>query len=168
LDFWHTQPVSLPGYLRHKKQRRIKHEKNACLTCSIHSDRIDRHSGRSWHGNSAGGANGNNGTGSVAGQGQQGTRGTFTITGTIAAIGSDTVTINVIRGNKLAQPYLGTQTSITVTSRTRYLYNDGMTTTTIAFADLKVGQPVSVNGTVVNNVWTAARITVGAALSCLP
>jgi hypothetical protein len=116
-----------------------------------------------------GGGNGaGTGTGPGTGQGQKGPRGTFAIVGTIAAIGTDTVTIDVVRGNKLVQPYLGTQVTVTVTSRTRYLYKDGTTITTIGLADLLVGQPVSVNGTVANNVWTVSRITVGASLSCLP
>jgi hypothetical protein len=106
--------------------------------------------------------------GSGTGQGQQGTRGTFALTGTIAAIGTNTVSINVIRGNKLVQPYLGTELTVTVTSRTRYLYKDGTTTSAIGFADLKVGQPVSVHGTLAENVWVTSRITVGASLSCLP
>jgi hypothetical protein len=76
--------------------------------------------------------------------------------------------MNVVRGNKLVQPYLGTELTVTVTSRTRYLYKDGTTTSAIGFADLKVGQPVSVNGRVVNTIWTTSRITVGASLSCLP
>jgi hypothetical protein len=117
---------------------------------------------------SAGGYGPGGGNGSGNGQGQQGTRGTFAMVGKIAAIGTNTVTIDVIRGNKLVQPYIGTQVTVTVTSRTRYLYKDGTTTTQIGFADLKVGQPVSVNGTVANSVWTVTRITVGAKLSCLP
>jgi hypothetical protein len=108
------------------------------------------------------------GKGSGSGQGQQGARGIFIMVGEITAIGTDTVTINVIRGNKLVQPYLGTQVTVTVTSNTRYLYKDGTTTTTIGFVDLQVGQSVSVNGNVANNVWAVSRITVGASLSCLP
>jgi len=120
------------------------------------------------NGPGGGGNGGGNGTGPGTGQGQQGTRGTFAITGTIAAIGTNSVTINVTRANKLVQPYLGTQVTVTVTSGTRYLYKDGTTITTIGFADLKVGQPVSVNGILANNIWTVSRITVGASLSCLP
>jgi len=120
------------------------------------------------NGPGGGGNGGGSSTGPGTGQGQQGTRGTFAITGTIAAIGTNTVTINVTRGNKLVQPYLGTQVTVTVTSGTRYLYKDGTTITTIGFADLKVGQPVSVNGILANNVWMVSRITVGASLSCLP
>jgi hypothetical protein len=115
-----------------------------------------------------GGGNGSGGTGSGSGQGQHGTRSNFAMVGTIAAIGTNTVTINVIHGNKLVQPFLGTQVTVTMTSQTRYLYKDGTTITTIGFADLKVGQQVSVNGMFANSVWTVSRITVGASLSCLP
>jgi len=109
------------------------------------------------------------GKGPGGGQGsQKGPRGTFALVGTISAIGSNTVTVQVIRGNNLVKPYIGTPVTVTVSSATRYLYRDGATTTTISFADLKVGQPVSVNGTLANSVWIATRITVGASLSCLP
>jgi hypothetical protein len=119
-------------------------------------------------GGNGGGGNGSGGsTGSGGDQVRQGPPGTFAITGTIASIGTNTVTIDVVRGNKLAQPYFGIRIPVTVTSRTRYVLRDS-TTTNITITDLKVGQPVSVNGTVANNIWTASRITVGASLSCLP
>lgn len=120
-------------------------------------------------GNGRGSGNGNGaGTGSGSGTSQQGPRGTFAITGTISAIGTNSVTINVIRGNNLVQPYIGTPVTVTVTSQTRYLYHTDTTTTIIKFSDLKLGQPVSVNGTVADDIWTASRITVGAKLTCLP
>jgi hypothetical protein len=126
-------------------------------------------------GKGPGGGNGNgNGsagvTGSGTGQGQQEARGTFAITGTITAIGANSVTINVLRGNKLAQPSIGTQVTVMVNTQTRYVLRSSTTATgtIITFADLKVGQPVSVNGTLANSIWTVSRITVGASLSCLP
>jgi hypothetical protein len=127
-------------------------------------------SGSAGSGSSYGpfGGNGYVGSGSGNGLAQQGTRGVFTMSGTIAAIGTSTVTIDVLHGNKLVQPYLGTQVIVTVTSLTRYLSKDGTTTTTIGLADLQVGQQVSAYGTVANNIWTISRITVGASLSCLP
>ncbi|MBN2388306.1 MAG: hypothetical protein JXB85_14920 [Anaerolineales bacterium] len=108
--------------------------------------------------------------GQGSGQGQQDTRGTFAITGTITAIGANTVTVQVYRGNTLVQPFLGTPVTVTVSSATRYLFKSSTsaTATAITFADLRVGNPVSVNGTVANDIWTATRITVGASLSCLP
>lgn len=109
------------------------------------------------------------GQGPGQGQGsQKGPRGTFALVGTISAIGSNTVTVQVIRGNNLVKPYIGQQLTVTVSAATRYLFKDGTTSTPITFADLKVGDPVSANGTVANGVWTAKRITVGASLSCLP
>jgi hypothetical protein len=110
----------------------------------------------------------NNQNGSVNGQAQQGKRNTFAVTGTIVSIGTDTVTIDAVRGNKLVQPYLGSSITLTVTSQTRYLYNDGTSVTSISLSDLKVDQPVSVNGIFKNGVWSVLRITVGASLNCLP
>jgi len=92
----------------------------------------------------------------------------FLMTGKIAEIGADYVVINVIRGNKLVKPFVGTLATVLVTPTTRYRYTDGVTTVKITFADLQVDQKVSVYGTFTDNVWTATRITVGAKLSCLP
>ena len=114
------------------------------------------------------GGNGSAGSVSGNGLGQKGASGIFDMSGMIAAIGTSTVTINVLHGNKQVQLYIGTQVSVTVTSQTGYLYTDGKTATTIGFADLKVGQQVSVHGTLADSVWTASRITVGASLDCLP
>jgi hypothetical protein len=120
------------------------------------------------YGHGSGGAG--TGTGTGTGTQQSGPRGTFAITGTITAIGTNSITVQVIRGNKLVQSFIGTPMTVTVNAQTRYLYRTSATTTAtiITFADLKVGQPVSVNGTVADNVWTVQRIAVGATLSCLP
>ncbi|MDD2923080.1 MAG: DUF5666 domain-containing protein [Anaerolineales bacterium] len=103
---------------------------------------------------------------------QSGPRGTFALVGRIAAIDASTgtVTINVIRGSFLVKPYFGKTLMVKTTSLTRYLYKSSPTATPvpITFADLKVGNAVSVNGLVANNVWTASRITVGAKLTCFP
>jgi hypothetical protein len=98
-------------------------------------------------------------------------RGNFTLVGRISAIDpvSGAVTVSVIKGNKLVQPYLKQDLVMTTTAKTRYLYKSSTTApaTPITFADLKVGNAVSVNGTVANGVWAASRITVGAKLTCL-
>jgi hypothetical protein len=107
------------------------------------------------------------GNGIATGFTQQKSGGQFTMVGTITTIGTNTVTINVISGNKLAEPNKGSAVTVAVTAQTRYLFTNGLTTTTISFSDLNVGQPVSVSGTLVNNIWTASRITVGASLSCM-
>jgi hypothetical protein len=99
-------------------------------------------------------------------------RGPFALVGTISAIdpASGTVTVNVLKGNKLVQPYLGQSVVLNTTAGTRYLLKVSATAvaTRITFADLKMGDPVSVNGTLANGIWTATRITVGASLSCFP
>jgi hypothetical protein len=99
-------------------------------------------------------------------------RGPFALVGTISAIDStnDIVTVNVLKGNKLVQPYLGQSVELKTTAFTRFLLKTSATTvaTRITFADLKVGDPVSVNGVFANGAWTATRVTVGASLSCFP
>jgi hypothetical protein len=100
-----------------------------------------------------------------------GPRGTFTLVAKISAIDpvSGAVTVSVLKGNKLVQPYFKQSLVMTTTARTRYLYKSSPTAIPylITFAQLKVGDPVSVNGTVANGIWTASRITVGAKLNCI-
>lgn len=99
-------------------------------------------------------------------------RGPFSLVGRISAIDATngTVTVNVLKGNKLVLPYLNKPLTLKTTATTRYLYKATPTSiaVVITFADLKVGDPVSVNGTLANGVWTATRITVGATLTCFP
>jgi len=73
----------------------------------------------------------------------------------------------VLRGNILVKPYIGKTLDIQTKATTRFFYTDGVTTKIIKFADLKVGDPVSMTGKLANSVWTAYRITVGAKLTCL-
>jgi hypothetical protein len=98
----------------------------------------------------------------------RGPRGVFALAGKITALGDGTVTVKVLAGNKLVKPYRGQELTVTVTEATRYLLKEGTTVTPITFADLKVGDKVSVNGRVANQVWTATRITVGARLVHFP
>ncbi len=115
-----------------------------------------------------GGRNGSaSGTGTGSGQGQPGTRSVLAFAGTISAIGTNTITVEVVAANKLAQSAKGIQVTVTVTANTRYLLRDGSTMTIITFADLEVGQAVSINGYLLNDIWTASRVTEGASLSCL-
>ena len=97
-----------------------------------------------------------------------GPRSNFALTGKITAISDGTVTIQVLAGNKLVKDYLGKELVVNVADSTRFLLNDGTVVKPITFADLKVGDPVSVHGTLVDLVWTASRITVGAQLIHFP
>lgn len=101
-----------------------------------------------------------------------GPRAPFALVGRISTIDATTgvVTVKALKGNYLVKPYLGQLVNLKTTATTRYLYKTSAaaTATPITFADLKVGDPVSVNGILANGVWTATRITVGASLSCFP
>ncbi len=101
------------------------------------------------------------------GSGRPKTASKFAFAGTITAIGANTVTIKPVGGNKVVQPFLSSQLTVAVNAQTRYVLRDDTTATLITFADLQVGQQVSVQGTFADNIWTANRITVGARLSCL-
>lgn len=93
-----------------------------------------------------------------------GPRSIFTLAGKVTAIAENTVTIEVLAGNRLVKPYLARELVVTVTDATRFLFTDGTVTMPITFEDLKVGDAVSAHGTLANAVWTASRITVGANL----
>lgn len=95
----------------------------------------------------------------------------YALAGTIASLDPETrtVTVTVACGNLLVKPFIGENLTLQTTDATRFLQrNPGSTATPITFDDLAIGQKVSSYGRLVNNVWTAGRITVGAKLSCLP
>lgn len=88
----------------------------------------------------------------------------FTLTGRIVAIEGSVVTVNVSAGKPIVRPYIGQALQIQTTNATRFLLKTETGAVSISLADLTVDQNVSVQGQVVNGVWTAARITVGAAV----
>jgi len=95
----------------------------------------------------------------------------FALAGTIASIdpAARTVTVTVVCGNKLVKPYIGQDLILQTTAATRFLLrNPDGNATTMTFEDLAIGQKVSSNGRLTDQVWTASRITVGADLNCLP
>jgi len=98
----------------------------------------------------------------------RGKSGSFTLAGVITAINGTAVTVQVTGGNPIVREYVGQILALQTTSRTRFLLKTDAGIVPITFADLAVGQKVSASGTVANNVWTATRITVGAALVHLP
>ncbi len=98
----------------------------------------------------------------------KGRRGPFALAGTITDISGTVVTVQVTCGNVLVKNYIGQTLPMQTTSGTRYLLKTPGGTVPITLADLAVGQKVSVNGTLANNVWTANRITGGAPLTCQP
>lgn len=68
----------------------------------------------------------------------------------------------MLAGKPSVHPYIGQVLDIQITDSTHFLLKTETDTVTISLADLTVEQNVSVQGEVVNGVWTAARITIGA------
>lgn len=98
-----------------------------------------------------------------------GVRTPFALSGTISALDPavKTVTVTVSCGNRLASPVTGQEVTLQTSDSTRFLLrNADGTVTPITFDDLALGQNISSHGTLVNNVWTATRVTSGALLIC--
>ena len=93
-------------------------------------------------------------------------QGVFTLSGKITALdaATGTVTVEVLAGNKLLKAYKGQSLIIATTTVTRFLAKTGATVQVITFADLKMGDAVSVTGKLASDTWTATRITTGADL----
>ena len=124
----------------------------------------------------AGGPSGKGGGGKGGGGGGgdgigKGGKMPFALVGTITSLNSAThaVTVAVVSGNTLVNPYIGQNLTIQTVATTRFLLRnpDGIATP-ITYEDLAVGQNVSVNGLLAIDVWTASRVTVGADLACQP
>jgi len=102
--------------------------------------------------------------------GQRG-KGTFSLVGTITSLDPTnySVTVLVACGSKLVKPFIGQYLTIQTNEATRFLLrNLGKPATPITYGELEIGQNISINGKVVDNLWTANRITVGAELECTP
>jgi hypothetical protein len=100
-----------------------------------------------------------------------GVRTPYAVSGTIIALypAAKTVIVNVTCGNRLVQPYIGTDVTLQTTESTRFLLrNSDGSVTPITFAELEVGENVSSHGILADGVFTATRVTMGALLNCLP
>ncbi|MFH2040175.1 MAG: DUF5666 domain-containing protein [Chloroflexota bacterium] len=118
-------------------------------------------------GNGPGVPFGGQGTMAAYTQAQQGPRQIFAMVGTIESIDPvlKTLTIKVIKGNKLVQASKGKSVTVITDNLTRYLRKTGTAVIPISFDDLREGDRVSVNGVYLNSTWKANRITVGAFLT---
>lgn len=94
----------------------------------------------------------------------------FNLVGRITAVdtAAATVSVEVLRGNRLVKPFIGKTVTVQVTTDTRLLRKAEPEAVPITLADLTVGDAVSGQGVLSNGVWTARRITVGAKLSGQP
>ena len=100
-----------------------------------------------------------------------GIRTPYALSGTISSLDSQvgTVTVTVACGNRLVTTFIGQNVTLQTSAATRFLLrNADGTATPITFADLEVGQTVSSHGSLLDNTFTATRVTVGAELNCLP
>ena len=84
----------------------------------------------------------------------------FALTGTITALGTDSITVLVRNGNRLIKPYIGQELVVQVTESTRYRQWTPGGCVPITFEDLEVGDTTSIQGTVSEEVFTAVRVTV--------
>ncbi len=84
----------------------------------------------------------------------------FSLTGTISALGENSITVLVYNGSRLVKPYIGQDLIVLVTQNTRYRQWAPGGCTPITFGDLQVGDTTSVEGKVSGDVFTAQRVTV--------
>ena len=91
----------------------------------------------------------------------------FALTGTITAIGTDSITVLVHNGNRLVKPYIGQEVVVQVVDNTRYRQWTPEGCIPIAFEDLEVGDTTSIQGTVSEEVFIAARVTIDVPC-CIP
>jgi hypothetical protein len=85
----------------------------------------------------------------------------FTLTGTITALGSDSITVLAHNGNRFVKPYIGQDLVVLVTDGTRYREYTPEGCVPIGFGDLQVGDTISIHGTSSEGTFTALRVTVG-------
>jgi len=84
----------------------------------------------------------------------------FSLTGTITALGVDSITVLVGNGNRLAKPYIGQELVVLVTENTRYRQWTPDGCVPIEFGDVQVGDTISIQGSASEGVFTARRVTV--------
>lgn len=84
----------------------------------------------------------------------------FALTGTITAIGADSITVLVHNGNRLVKPYIGQELVVQMADNTRYRQWTPDGCIPITFEDLEVGDTTSIQGTVSEEVFIAARVTI--------
>jgi hypothetical protein len=90
-------------------------------------------------------------------------RAAFVFSGSITAIGGNTITVEVTKSNQITRRLLGDSTTVTLTttvSQTRLLMWTAAGTQHISIADLQVGQNVMCQGRVTNDIWTAQWVKV--------
>jgi hypothetical protein len=93
-------------------------------------------------------------------QGERPVRRSFSLVGVITAIEGSTITVEVYHGNRIGQAYSGEEVAVQVTDSTRYRQWAADGCTPIAFDDVEAGVTASIQGTVLDGIFTAQRVTV--------
>jgi len=115
----------------------------------------------------AGNGNGNgNGDGTGNGGGSKATVVNYSLSGTVTAVGADSITLTVVKGNKAARAYKGQTVTLKVTATT-LLYERTADRELVAatLADFAAGDRVNSSGTLDRSnaaapVFTAKRATI--------
>jgi hypothetical protein len=84
----------------------------------------------------------------------------FALTGTVASVGADSITVLVYNGNRFVKPYFGQELVVLVTENTRYWQWTPEGCVPIGFGDVQVGDTTSMQGLVSDETFTAQRVTV--------
>ncbi len=90
----------------------------------------------------------------------------FTVAGVITSIDATarTVTLQVAAGDRFSKSLIGQPLTVQTGENTRFLLKTSSGAMAVSFTDLAVDQKVSVQGYVLDDVYTAQRITIGASL----
>jgi hypothetical protein len=93
-------------------------------------------------------------------------RDAFALVGTITALGTDTITVQVQAGNRYVKDYIGQELAVQVTANTKYMRWTQNGSVPIGFADLEVGDSTNIHGLVSDDIFTATRVTVDVPMLC--
>lgn len=84
----------------------------------------------------------------------------FALTGTVSALGADSITVLVYNGNRFVKPYFGQELVVLVTEDTRYWQWTPDGHLPIGLGDVQVGDTTSMRGLVTDGTFTAVRVTI--------
>lgn len=84
----------------------------------------------------------------------------FALTGTITALDAASITVLVHNGNRFAKPYIGMDLMVLLTEDTGYWAYTPGGCIPISLEDLEVGDSASVKGMVIDDTFSAQRVTV--------
>lgn len=84
----------------------------------------------------------------------------FALTGTVTAVGADSITVLVYNGNRYVRPYFGQELVVLVTENTRYWRWTPDGYIPIGLGDVQVGDTTSIRGLVSDGTFTALRVTI--------